>query len=344
MGESRQAGEGDAMTRNRTRPSIRRAFAHVAGAAALAVGVAAIVMAPAAAETGKPRPKLRAAQESATVQDVSGLSVTRTWRIAKDDPNTLVAKITAQNTSSAPITTSIVEPIPTASLKRITFTPLKMHTSSIPGLGRYDITVPAGGNLTFGYTAHLAKDRKTTAQNRLATVKHEMEATLPGAQATDADRAIAAMKDRYVGPVALTDFNTTGLGHPPEPPAIGPGSISLRLTTTPTCRVVGRGCRFPAQDSFTSEPKLSGLEPMGNALVANGSVDLADSGLTCAGVADSGLMVKSWTFEPTAWRLSWAGWEVTQGQYTIVADLTSPANGRCTTATVHFVFSGAISA
>jgi len=73
MGESRQAGEGDAMTRNRTRPSIRRAFAHVAGAAALAVGVAAIVMAPAAAETGKPRPKLRAAQESATVQDVSGL-------------------------------------------------------------------------------------------------------------------------------------------------------------------------------------------------------------------------------------------------------------------------------
>jgi hypothetical protein len=86
------------------------------------------------------------------------------------------------------------------------------------------------------------------------------------------------------------------------------------------------------------------IDDWGNALVANGSADLADSGLTCDGVADSGLMVKSWTFEPTAWRLSWAGWEVTQGKYTIVSDLTSPANGRCTTATVHLVFSGPVSA
>jgi hypothetical protein len=55
-------------------------------------------------------------------------------------------------------------------------------------------------------------------------------------------------------------------------------------------------------------------------------------------------MVKHWNFDPTAWRLSWAGWEVTRGQYTIVADLTSPANGRCTTAIVHVAFSGAMNA
>ena len=148
--------------------------------------------------------------------------------------------------------------------------------------------MPAGGNLTFGYTARLTKDRKANAQNRLATVKGEMEATLPTAQATDADRAVAAMKDRYVGPLAMTDFDTTGVGHPPDPPAIGPSTISLRLTTTPTCRVVGRGCRFPAQDSFTYEPKLAGARAHGQLLVANGSADLADSGLTCDGAADSG--------------------------------------------------------
>jgi hypothetical protein len=187
-------------------------------------------------------------------------------------------------------------------------------------------------------------DRKANAQDRLATVKGEMEATLLGAQATDADRAVAATKDRYVGQVALTDFGTTGLGHPPEAPAIGPTTISLRLTTTATCRVVGRGCRFPAQDSFTSEPRLTALDPMGNSLVAAGSADLVDSGLTCDGVADSGVMAKTWSFEPTAWRLSWAGWEVTQGRYTIVSDLTSPANGRCSTATVHVAISGALSA
>jgi hypothetical protein len=82
-------------------------------------------------------------------------------------------------TNTSPITTSIVEPIPTTSLKRITFRPLKMHTSSIPGLGRYDITVPSGGERTFGYTARLVPDRKANAQDRLATVRGEMEATLP---------------------------------------------------------------------------------------------------------------------------------------------------------------------
>jgi hypothetical protein len=332
------------MASNSTRVPMRPTLARIAVIGALGAALSAITIAPAAAKSDTPKAKPRSASDKMTIQDVSGLSVTRTWKIGKDDPNTLVATIEVQNTTPTPITTSIVEPIPTTTLKRITFTPLKMHTSSIPGLGRYDISVQPGGTLRFGYTAHLEHDRKANAQSRLAVVKSEMEATIPNAQPTDADRAIAAMKDRYVGPIAMTEFWTDGLGHPPDSPAIGPTTISLRLTATPNCRVVGRGCRFPAQDGFGSEPKLAGLEPVGNSLVADGSADLADSGLTCDGAPDSGVMVKHWNFDPTAWRLSWAGWEVTRGQYTIVADLTSPANGRCSTAIVHVAFSGAMNA
>jgi hypothetical protein len=329
-----------------TSPStpVSKPVGRVAAVAVMAAALSILAFAPAAAKPSEPEAKTRAAEETASVQDVSGLSVTRTWKIAKGDPNTLVTKISARNTGTAPVSTSIVEPIPTSSLRRITLYPLELHTSSIPGLARFDITVPSGSEVKFSYKARLTPERKVNPQDRLAAVKGEMEATISAAQATDADRAIAAVKDRYVGPLALTDFGTTGIGTPGEPPAIGPTTISLRLTTTPTCRVVGRGCRFSAQDSFTAEPKLAALEPMGNSLVANGSVDLAESGLTCAGVEDSGVMVKHWTFEPTGWRLSWAGWEVTRGQYTIASDLTSPANGRCTTASVHLVFSGAVSA
>jgi hypothetical protein len=176
-----------------------------------------------------------------------------------------------------------------------------MHTSSIPGLGRYDITVPVGSAVKFGSTARLTKEKKATAQNRLDTAKSEMESVISSAQATDADRAIAAMRDRYVGQVTLTDFSTIGIADPPPPPVIGPTTVSLRLTMPPACRVVARGCRFPAQDSFTGTPRLAVLDPAGNSLTATGSADLPQSGFTCGGVEDSGVMVKTWTFDPTAW-------------------------------------------
>jgi hypothetical protein len=306
----------------------------------------AMTIAPAAARSNEPKrpPEPRSAEASSTVQDVSGLTVTRTWKIDKRDPRTLVASIAAQNSTTAPITTSIVEPIPTASLTRITFRPLKMHTSSVPGLGRFDITVPNGATLQFGYTARLTKDKKATAQNRLDTVKNEMEATIPTALPTDADRANAAMTNRYVGQVTVTDLSSVGVSPPPPAPTIS-GTNILRLTpATPTCRVVGRGCRFSAQDSFTAEPKLAALEPAGNSLVAAGAADLPQSGLTCGGNDEAAVMTKTWTFDPTGWRLSWAGWEVSQGQYTVVSDLSAAENGRCYAASVHMVLGGPLNA
>jgi hypothetical protein len=42
--------------------------------------------------------------------------------------------------------------------------------------------------------------------------------------------------------------------------------------------------------------------------------------------------------------LSWAGWEVSQGQYAVVSDVSSPENGRCTTASLHMVLSGPLNA
>jgi len=79
------------------------------------------------------------------------------------------------------------------------------------------------------------------------------------------------------------------------------------LTPAPACYVVTRGCRFTAQDSFTRDPKLAALEPIGTALGGNGSADIAQSGLTCAGTEAPGVMDKHWTVEPTAWRLTWGG-------------------------------------
>jgi hypothetical protein len=121
MGVAAQSGEGDSMTSELTRaPSAVARLTAVAVAVAV-VSVAAIAPAVAQSDQPKRKPKLRSAEAAATVQDVSGPSVTRTWKIDKKEPNTLVATITAMNTPSAPIATSIVEPIPTTSLKRITF-------------------------------------------------------------------------------------------------------------------------------------------------------------------------------------------------------------------------------
>jgi hypothetical protein len=208
-----------------------------------------------------------------------------------------------------------------------------------PGLARLDVTVPSGGSLDFGYTALLIKDRKANAQDRLATVQGEMEATLAAAQPGDPDRALAAMKDRYVGQVTVTEETPDGVTL--EQPQLGRTfNISVRLTTTPFCRVVSRRCRFPAADSFLDEPKLAGLEPTGNSLVSDGSADLAESGMTCGGAETPGLQVNHWTFEPTSWKLAWSGWEVSQGRYTIVGDLSSPANSRCVAGSVHTVITG----
>jgi hypothetical protein len=344
MGASRSCNEGEGMTSTHTDKS-----GGVARGAAAAIAIAILsvaTIAPAAARSDEPerKPEPRSAEATSTVQDVSGLTVTRTWKIDKRDPNTLVTTISAQNATPAPITTSIVEPIPTTSLTRITFRPLKMQTSSIPGLGRFEITVASGATLEFGYTARLTKDKSATAQNRLDTAKNEMEATIPSAQPTDADRAIAATRDRYVGPVSVTDFSSVGVNPPPPAPTTS-GTNILRLTpATPMCRVVARGCRFSAQDSFTSEPKLAALDPAANSLVSTGAADLPQSGLTCGGADASAVMTKTWTFDPTGWRLSWSGWEVSQGQYTVVSDLSAAENGRCYAASVHMVLGGTLNA
>ena len=332
------------MTTDGTRATPRQTLARAVTLAALAAVFATVAAVPAVAATKpEPKSKVRTAEETTTVQDVSGVTVTRTWTIDKHDPGTLVTKIAVRNTTPTPITTSIVEPIPTTSLKRITFKPLDMPTTSIPGLGRFPVTVPNGGTVTFGYTARLTPQRKVTPEDRLATVKAEMEATLPVAQATDADIPIAATKDRYSGTLEVTEVTAEGLeGGPPPPPP--PASIVLRLTPAPSCRVVSRGCRFTAQDSYLRDPKLATLEPAGNALVASGFADVPESGLTCDGTNEPGVFSKHWTFEPTAWRLTWAGWEVTQGRYTIVADLSAPESGRCYGASVHTVTTGLLAA
>jgi len=51
--------------------------------------------------------------------------------------------------------------------------------------------------------------------------------------------------------------------------------------------------------------------------VADGSADLPVSGMTCNDADTPGLQVNHWSFEPTNWRLTWSGWEVSQGAYTI---------------------------
>jgi hypothetical protein len=310
----------------------------VGRAAAVVVAIAAtttMAMAPAAAKPAKDR----SGRATSTIQDVSGLQVVRTWKIAADDPGTLTGSVHVQNTNTAPVTTTLLEPLPIASLKKAKFAPKKVKVTLTPGLARVDLTVPSGGEVDFGYTALLTKDKKAKAQDRLATVQGEMDAALAIAQPTDPDRALAAMKGRYVGTLAVTELSASGLENSnPSPPP--PATIILLLTPTPNCQVVSRGCHFTARDSYTREPKLAALDPAGNSLTASAAADLEQSGLTCDGANAPGVNTKNWTFEPTAWHLSWAGWEVTQGRYTIVSDLTSPDNGVCFGASVHMVTTG----
>ena len=317
---------------------VSNAFGRVAGFIVVVAAASTIAMAPAVAKPAK----ARSGTASASVQDVSGLQVSRAWKIAADDPGTLVATVHVQNTNTAPVTTTILEPLPTTSLKKAKFTPKKVTVTQTPGLARVEVTIPSGGELDYGYTALLTKDRKSNAQDRLATVQGEMEATLATTQAGDPDKAIAAMKDRYVGRIKVTEETADGIII--DHPVLGREfTTSLRLTTTPFCRVVSRGCRFTAADGFTDEPKLAGFEPVGNSLVSDGSADLAESGITCGGAETPGLQVNHWTFEPTNWKLTWSGWEVSQGTYTIVGDTTSPASGRCVYGAYHTVLTGLLS-
>jgi hypothetical protein len=312
----------------------------VAGFLLVLAAASTLAIAPAAAKPVKQRSATASA--SASVQDVSGLQVTRAWKIAAGDPGTLVATVHLQNTNTAPVTTTILEPMPTDSLKKVEFKPKKVKVTPTPGVARVDVTIPSGGELDYTYTALLIKDRKANAQDRLATVQGEMEATLATAQPSDPDKAIAAMKDRYVGRMKVTEETADGVTI--DVPILGREfSTSVRLTTTPFCRVVSRGCRFPATDGFTDEPKLTGFEPAGNSLVSDASADLAESGLTCGGADTPGLQVNHWTFEPTNWKLTWSGWEVSQGTYTIVGDTTSPPTGRCVYGAYHAVLTGLLS-
>jgi hypothetical protein len=214
-----------------------------------------------------------------------------------------------------------------------------MRTSSVPGFGRYDVTVPPAGNLSFGYSARLMPQRKVTPQDRLIAVKGEMEATLPIAQPADVDQAVAVVKNHYFGPVERTEAVETGIDG--APPTLGPvGNASLTLTGTPGCLVIGRSCHFTAQDNAPREPKLTALDPAGNVLVATVAADVPNSGFTCGGVEAPAVTVRNWTFEPTAWRLSWAGWQVTKGRYTVVTDTDVAENNRCVAAASHTVVTG----
>ena len=325
------------MTTGRIRVSLHPALVRAATLALVVATITALAVAPAAA-AAKPQ-KNRTAKASTTVQDVAGLEVVRTWKITPDDTRTLTATVQVRNPNPAPVTTTILEPIPTESLKKLKFSPKRVTATQTPGLARFDVTLPSNGSTTLGYTALLTKERKANAQDRLATVQSEMEATLATAQAGDPDRALAAVKDRYIGRVKVTEETAENVTI--QDPQLGREfTISLRLTPTPNCRVVGRGCRFTAADSFTDEPKLAALDPFGNALVADGSADLPVSGMTCNDADTPGLQVNHWSFEPTNWRLTWSGWEVSQGTYTIVGDLSSPANSRCVYGAIHTVLTG----
>ena len=121
------------------------AVERLAAVAIMAAALSAIAIAPAAAKPAKNR----SAKASTTVQDVSGLQVTRTWKISADDPATLTAAVQVQNTDAAPVTTTIVEPLPTDSLKKAKFSPKKVTATQTPGLARIDVTVPSGGKFDF---------------------------------------------------------------------------------------------------------------------------------------------------------------------------------------------------
>src|SRR5262245_40358006 len=110
---------GDACPMTSGSPLVSNAIARVAAVAVMTAALTTLAVAPAAAKPAKARP----GKASASVQDVSGLQVTRTWKIAADDPGTLVATVHVQNTNTAPVTTTILEPMPTDSLKKVKFTP-----------------------------------------------------------------------------------------------------------------------------------------------------------------------------------------------------------------------------
>lgn len=307
--------------------------------AAVAMFAAVLFALPVTAAAAPPA-RTRDAQQSSSVTDASGLTVERTWKIAAEDPQTLTATIVLTNTNTAPVATTIVEPIPTTSLRRLTFRPKHRITpTTADGLARIDVTVSSGAHLALGYTARLTPDRKANALDRMAAVQGEMVATMATAQPNDADRAVAAIMDRYVGTLQVEEETAAGVDIGQS--AMGERTtVSLRLTTTPYCRVVARGCGVPALDGIPTEPRLASLDPFGTSLVASGSADLADSGLTCGGTAEPGLSVRTWSFEPRVWQLRWEGWQVRQAQYTIVEDLSSPANGRCVGASIHLVTTG----
>ncbi len=304
--------------------------------AAVAVVVAVLFGLPAVATAARTRD----AEQSSSVTDASGLTVDRTWKIAADDPQTLIATIVLTNTNTAPVTTTIVEPIPTASLRRITFRPKhRLTAATADGLARIDVTVSSGSRRALGYTARLTRDREANAQDRMAAVQDEMTATMATAAPTDADRAVAAIRERYVGTLQVEEETSSNVDM--DHSSVGDRTtVSVRLTTTPYCRVVARGCALPAQDSIVIEPRLVKLDPFGTSLVASGSADLADSGLTCNGASEPGLLVRSWSLEPRGWRLGWEGWQVSQAQYTLVEDLSSPANSRCLGASIHMLTTG----
>ena len=211
---------------------VPNAIGRVAAVAVVAAALSTLAVAPAAAKPARDR----SAKASTSVQDVSGLQVVRTWKIAAEDPATLTAAVHVENTNTAPVTTTILEPLPTDSLEKVKFTPKKVAVTQTPGLARVDLTIPSGGEVDFGYTAVLTKDRKANAQDRLAAVQGEMEATLATAQAADADKALAA----HEGPVCRTgegdgrdarrrDARGSATGtrvpdqHPPHDDALLPG-------------------------------------------------------------------------------------------------------------------------
>src|SRR5262245_32187214 len=157
MGTAPPDRDGCPMTSRTT--YVSTALGRVAAVVVAAAAASAIAIAPAAAKPVKDRD----GKASSTVQDVSGLQVVRTWKIAAGDPGKLTATIHVQNPNTAPVTTTILEPLPTTSLKKVRFTPKKVKPTQTPGLARVDVTVPSGGSLDFGYTAVLTKDRKANA-------------------------------------------------------------------------------------------------------------------------------------------------------------------------------------
>jgi len=321
----------------------RRRAAWLVGAAIVAVGAllagGLIAVSSSGSGSSDERAAARPVQEVVARSGNDGLSVVRTWRIARDDPHKLDATIGLTNTSDAAISTVHLEPLPTDSLKRISFRPTKVRVLSTPGLARFTVTVPPGSTVRLGYRAVLTKQRRARAKSRMADLQGEISSSLSAAQPTPEDLAAAAYGTSYRGTLVVTEESADGVNI--TNPALGrTDSVSLTLKMPSSCAVASRGCTLEGTDNYrTSQP--GAFKASGNSLSATARLDAPNElAVTCSGAPMPTTLDYRWAVEPLGARLDWNGWVITKLRYTRVLDKFTFGGGTCHGGTVHTLYTG----